>query len=135
MSARLPGRWRRDSGSASVLMLACLAVLAAAAAVVIETGLSIAARHHLAAVADTASLAAAAAVDGGPGSACQQARAVGRRNGATVTNCRVDGPIVTVRLSMRLRWPLSWLRPLALNSRAGPAETNTDHSGQAAPAS
>ena len=118
-----------------MLVLACVAVLAAAAAVVVETGLSVAARHHLAAIADTASLAAASVVDGGPGGACEQARAVARRNGATLTNCRVAGPVVTVELSMRLHWPLGWLRPLRLNSRAGPAETNTDHSDQAAAAS
>jgi len=118
-----------------VLVLACLAALAAAAAVVVETGLSVAARHHLAAIADTASLAAASVVDGGPGGACEQARAVARRNGATLTNCRAAGPVVTVELSMRLHWPLGWLRPLRLNSRAGPAETNTDHSDQAAAAS
>jgi secretion/DNA translocation related TadE-like protein len=125
----------RDAGSATVLVLACWAVLAAATAIVIEAGLSVAARHHLAAVADTASLAAAAVVDAGPDIACAKATSVARHNGATVTNCEVAGPIVTVRLSVHLRWPLAWLRSLALNSRAGPAETNMDHLGQDARAS
>lgn len=130
-----PRRWARVDGAASVLVLAGLAVLAIATAVVVEMGLSIAARHHLAAVADSSSLAAAAVVDAGPRAACVEAAKVARRNRATLTNCRVAGPVVTVRLSMRLGWPLAWLRPLALNSRAGPADTNMDQSGQAAAAS
>lgn len=125
----------RDGGSATILALACLAALAVATAVVVEIGLSVAARHHLAAVADTTSLAAAAMVDAGPGTACDEARTVARRNGVTVTGCHVTGPVVTVQVSLRLGWPLAWLRPLRLNSRAGPAETNTDHPGQAAAAS
>lgn len=131
----MTGASTRELGSASVLVLAGVAVLAAVAAVVVMTGLSVAARHHLAAVADASSLAAAAVVDAGPPVACREARSVARRNGAAVTNCRVTGAVVTVRLSMKLGWPLAWLRPLALNSRAGPAETNTDHPGQAAAAS
>ena len=122
----------RDAGSATVLVLACWAVLAGASAIVVEGGLSVAARHHLAAVADTASLAGAEVVDAGPGAACQEASSVARHNGATMTNCAVTGPVVTVRLRVSLGWPLAWLRPLTLNSRAGPAETNMDHLWQGA---
>lgn len=125
----------RDAGSATVLVVACWAVLAGASAIVVEGGLSIAARHRLAAVADTASLAAAEVVDAGPDLACTKARSVARRNGATVVNCQVAGPIVTVRLSVHLGWPLGWLQPLTLNSRAGPAETNMDYLGQGEAAS
>jgi hypothetical protein len=57
---------------------------------------------------------------------------VAGRNGATLVGCRVIGPVVTLRVQARLRWSLAWLRPLALNSRAGPAETNMDHPGQVA---
>lgn len=132
MTAR---RLRGDAGSATIVALACAAALATAAAAVVVTGLAIGARHHLAAVADSASLAAAAVVDGGPRAACGEASRVARRNGATLTGCAVVGPVVTVQLSLRPRWPLAWLGPLRLNSRAGPAETNTDHSGQGAAAS
>jgi len=125
----------RDAGSATVLVLACWAVLVGATAIVVGVGLSVAARHHLASAADSASLAAAAVADGGPRVACSTARSVARHDRATLIDCHVDGPVVTVRLSMRLGWPLAWLRPLALNSRAGPAETNTDHPGQGATAS
>ena len=131
----MTGARRSDRGAASILVLACAAVLAAISAVVVLTGLSVAARHHLAAVADASSLAAAAVVDAGPHVACTEAKRVAARNGASVVGCRVTGPIVTLRLTMRLSWPLTWLRPPALNSRAGPAETNTDHPGQAAAAS
>lgn len=125
----------RDGGSASILVLAFAAVVGLAGAAAMEIALTVAARHHLAAVADAASLAAAAVVDGGGSAACRQARAVAHRNGAALVNCRATGPVVTVRLSIRLGWPLAWLTPLALNSRAGPAETNTDHPGQPAAAS
>ena len=125
----------RDAGSATVLVLACWAIVAGAAAIVVGVGLSVAARHHLAATADTASLAAAATVDSGPDVACAAARSVARHNRTMLTGCRVSGAVVTVRLSMRLGWPLAWSRPLTLNSRAGPAETNMDHPGQAATAS
>jgi secretion/DNA translocation related TadE-like protein len=121
-----------DSGAASILVLACAGVLAAAAVVVMAIGLTVAARHHLAAVADGASLAAAALVDAGPAAACREAAVVAGHNGATLVRCRVNGPVVTLLVQARLRWPLAWLRPLALNSRAGPAETNMDHPGQAA---
>ena len=124
-----------DAGSATVLALALAVVVALAGAVAAEVALTVAARHQLAAVADAASLGAAAVVDNGPAAACAEARAVARRNGAVMTNCRAAGPFVTVRLQLRLGWPLGWLRPLALNSRAGPAETNTDHPGQATAAS
>jgi secretion/DNA translocation related TadE-like protein len=124
-----------ERGSASILVLACAGVVALAAAAVVEIGLSVAARHHLATVADASSLAAAAVVDAGPTTACHEATVVARRNGAAVMNCRVVGPVVTVQLSLRLSWPLAWLHPLTLNSRAGPAETNMDHPGQAAAAS
>lgn len=131
----MTGAARRDDGSASVLVLAGAAVLAAFAAVVVLTGMSVAARHHLAAVADASSLAAAAVVDAGPSVACREAAVVARRNGVSLAGCRVAGPVVTLRLSLKPRWPLAWLHPLALNSRAGPAETNMDHPGQAATAS
>jgi secretion/DNA translocation related TadE-like protein len=124
-----------EGGAATILVLACAAVVAAATAAVVETGLSIAARHHLSAVADTAALAAAAVVDAGPRAACAEAVRVARHNGATVTHCRTVGPVVTVQLSLHLGWPLAWLGPIRLNSRAGPAETNMDHPGQVAAAS
>jgi len=130
VTAALRRRLGEADGSATVLVVAVLAVLAVATGLVVETGLSIAARHHLAAVADSAALAAAAAVDAGRSRACGAAAELARRNGATITNCLVAGPVVTVRLSARVGWPLAWLGPLALNSRAGPADTNTDLSGQ-----
>lgn len=136
MTSRRRRVWLRSAeGSASVLALAALAVLVVATAAVVEAGLSIAARHHLAAVADTSALTAAAVVDAGARAACEAAGAVARRNGSTLVDCLVSGPVVTVRLSLRPSWPLAWLSPLTLNSRAGPAETNTDLSGQAEPAS
>jgi secretion/DNA translocation related TadE-like protein len=125
----------RDRGSASVLVLAMAAVVGLAGGVAAELGLSVAARHHLAAVADAASLAAAAVVVDGAQGACATARSVARRNRVALANCRVTGPVVIVRLRARLGWPLGWLPALTLNSRAGPAETITDHSGQAAAAS
>lgn len=125
----------RDTGAASILVLALAALVGVAGAVTVALGLSVAARHHLAAVADAASLAAAAAVLDGPLAACGHARVVAHRNAVVLTDCRVVGPVVTVRVRLSFGWPLAWLTPLALNSRAGPAETNMDHSGQAAAAS
>jgi secretion/DNA translocation related TadE-like protein len=124
-----------DGGSATILALASAAVVLAASALVTATGLATAARHHAAAVADAASLAAAATVDRGATSACERATMVARRNGAVLSGCHVVGPVVTVQVTVRLRGPLRWFGPVRLNSRAGPADTNMDHSGQGATAS
>jgi len=67
-----------------------------AAAVLVQVGLVIAAKHQVQAAADLAALAgSAASLRGDDG--CATAHAVARRNGVDVATCRADLAVVTLR--------------------------------------
>ncbi len=107
-------------GSATVYALGAVAVLTAAALAALGfTGLATA-KHRAAAAADLAALAGASAVTGG-GAPCESAAEIAARNRASLTSCRVDGPVVEV--AVRVRGPsLLGLSPvLRASARAGPS--------------
>lgn len=90
-----------DRGSGSVLSIAVVGVILAIAAILVPLSLVLTARQAAAGAADAAALAAAdAAVGIVPGSPCAVADPVAAANGAEVTACRMDGVVVTVRVSV-----------------------------------
>ncbi|HMA46646.1 MAG TPA: Rv3654c family TadE-like protein [Frankiaceae bacterium] len=112
---------RRDAGSATVLVLAGVAVLCLVAGVVVPVGTVALAREQAATAADLAALAGAhAALDGGQ--ACAEAARVAHANRGDLASCDVAELVVAVRVAVRLRGPLARWGPLVARARAGPPE-------------
>ena len=107
----------RDRGSATVWMAIALVAVLAVAALVIELGAAVIARHRAAGAADLAALAGAVAVLGGQGTACRRAGEIAARNGATLDRCDLVGMDVLVTVSA----PVGLLDGRATaRARAGP---------------
>lgn len=124
-----PGRPRgRDAGSGTVLVVAVIALLVAGAASLAVVVRAQARTAQARAAADLAALAAADAMAlpdglvmaaGGPGpwtvAACDRAREVADRNGASVTSCEVEpAGVVVVAVRAAGMWPGE------ASARAGP---------------
>jgi secretion/DNA translocation related TadE-like protein len=112
-----------DRGSATVwALIVVLVVWAATALAVVET-VVIQTRHEAEAVADAAALAAAS--DGGldPVAACASAREVADAHRSRLLTCLVEGPVVTVRVSVPPPHALAWAGRVTARARAGPANT------------
>ena len=91
---------REDRGSGSVLGVALIGAIVCLVAGVIPLYAVLAARSTVAGAADAAALAAAdARVGVVTGYPCDRAAQVAAANGATVTDCEVDGLIATVSVS------------------------------------
>ncbi len=83
---------------ASVGVLACAATLTVGLAV---AGSAAAISQHAAGAADAAALAAADSASGAvPGDPCANAALVASANGAALVDCRVDGLVATVTVSV-----------------------------------
>ncbi|MCW2541610.1 MAG: hypothetical protein JWN95_3335 [Frankiales bacterium] len=78
-----------DDGSATVLVLGCLAVLVLLTAALTIASCAVLVRHRVEGAADLAALAAAESI-GMEGDPCAAARAVAAANGTTVTGCQAD---------------------------------------------
>jgi secretion/DNA translocation related TadE-like protein len=109
-----------DRGSGSIWLLAMAALLTVAAFLAAAVAGAITVRHRAAAAADLAALAAAGtAAAGRP--ACPMADRVAHANGATLTECHVDGLVVNVTTTVT---PSGWLGGFGISSvrsaRAGP---------------
>jgi len=109
-----------DRGSATVLVLACLLVLATVAGTLLATSTVSLARRRAATAADLAALAAAADRTGDPATACGLARMFARRNGAELVACRTGGDAVEVVTAVALPPALRLAGPLSATARAGP---------------
>lgn len=117
----------RDEGFATVATLALCGVLASAGGLVAVLGELAVARHQAAAAADLAALAGAARALEGTGPACTAAADVARRNGATLTSCRLEGLDVTVAVAVE---PAGLLRAggsLKARARSGPGTSGGFH--------
>lgn len=111
-----------ERGSGSILAVAIVAVFFAALALLVPLMLVLGAKQVAAGAADAAALAAAdAAIGIRPGPPCPIADAVASANGAAVTDCRVDGVVVTVRVSV----PAAGFQVLSAAS-AGPPDSGAD---------
>jgi secretion/DNA translocation related TadE-like protein len=102
-AAKTPNPARDERGSGSALGLAVIATTIALMLLVVPLYTVFAARARASAAADAAALAAAdVAIGILPGSPCSLAASVAEANGAVLTECRPDGVIVTVRVSVGL---------------------------------
>ena len=112
-----------DTGSASVYVLAGLALVGLLASALLAVVVAIGARHRAEAAADLAALAGASAHQRGS-DACTEARVVASANGAVLVACHVDpGGDVAVAVTVRLPALLAGrgLSPAGASARAGPA--------------
>jgi secretion/DNA translocation related TadE-like protein len=111
----------RDSGFATVWVVAAVALVAAAAAVAIGFAAATLDRHRAAAAADASALAAALNSVEGPAVACREGERLARLDGATVTSCEVQGSVALVAVSVPLPGVLRGFGPAIGRAKAGPA--------------
>lgn len=109
-----------QTGSATVWVVAAIAVVVTSLFVALAVGQVATARSRAAAAADAAALAGAAATLGGPAAACGQAATLARANGAVLTGCTPNGAVVTVSVSVRPSGLLRSFGGLTAKARAGP---------------
>lgn len=114
----LPGDHR---GSASVLAVVLLGVLAATAVLVAAVGGVVVDQRRVAAAADLGALAAASALQQGE-DPCAAARSVAGRNGARLAGCAVQGQVVGVRVTRQARLLLGHRIQVSSQARAGPVD-------------
>lgn len=124
MKGRLPGRGDPESGSATVWVLALMAIVWFTTVTVILVADVRAVRHQARTAADMAALAAAERAGFGQAVACDAAGRAARANGARLSTCLVRAGIadVTVEVPLSLRFgPLPPLDGVIMRARAGPA--------------
>ncbi|PKW26509.1 Rv3654c family TadE-like protein [Phycicoccus duodecadis] len=101
--------WGAEQGSASVLVLAALGVLASVLVAAVVLAAAVRDTHRASNVADRAALAAAAGLLRGGVPDCDAAGEVARAGGAVVVSCVGGGGHVTVEAAVPLRarswWP------------------------------
>ena len=92
MRARLPlsSRLRDDTGSATLIAVAMMAVLLAFTIGGFHIGSAVVARHRAQAAADLAALAAAAQLPEGVAATCGRASAIAQAMNVAVIDCAVD---------------------------------------------
>ncbi|KRE60859.1 Rv3654c family TadE-like protein [Nostocoides sp. Soil756] len=103
------GPWRGEQGSATVLVLAALGVLASVLVAALVLAAVVRDTHRAANVADRAALAAAAGLLRGGAPDCGAASEVARAARAVLSSCAAGGGGVTVEVAVPLRvrswWP------------------------------
>jgi secretion/DNA translocation related TadE-like protein len=112
---------RDDVGSATIWMVAAIAIVAMLTGVVLSVGVVMVERHRAATAADEAALAVAAASINGPTAACAWGTRIARLDGAALSRCRLVDAIATVEARIELP---GWLRRFGTavgQARAGPA--------------
>ncbi|MGV8880999.1 MAG: Rv3654c family TadE-like protein [Rhodoglobus sp.] len=89
-----------ERGSGSLLTIAIGGAIAVLTAIALPLYIGLSARHSIAAAADASALAAANVASGlFTGYPCEQASSVAAANGAELSQCDVDGLVVTVGVS------------------------------------
>jgi len=89
-----------ERGSGSLLTIAIGGAIAVLIALALPLYIGLSARHAIAAAADASALAAANVASGlFAGHPCEQASRVASSNGAELSQCDVDGLVVTVGVS------------------------------------
>jgi secretion/DNA translocation related TadE-like protein len=110
-----------DDGSATVLVLALVLVLATLTGLLLSLGAVAVARHRAASVADLAALAAAERALAGTTVACAVARRTAAAAGGWLTRCDVTGEVAEVVAAVRPAGRLAGLGPATARARAGPS--------------
>lgn len=117
---------RRDTGSASIWVLACCALLVVVTAFATLRALAVLARHRAEASADLAAIAAASQI-GVNDKACVVATRIAERNGARLRRCRLDvapdgrSGTVLVAVTVSVRLPVVGAEQIQATARAGRA--------------
>ncbi len=109
-----------DRGSATMLVIGAMLVLATATAVALAVGVVAAHRQKAATAADLAALAAAAETSDELPIACARAATVASANGGRLDACQARDGSVDVVTSVELPGALAGFGPLHARSRAGP---------------
>lgn len=113
-----------DTGSATIWVLACCALLMVVAWVATARGMAVLARHRAEAGADLAALAGAGRIGAG-GDVCAAARRTAAGNGARVVACRARlgserrSGTVDVRVVVSVRLPLIGGEEVTASAGAG----------------
>ncbi len=113
-------RCRGERGSATLFLVACLAVLLLVGCALGVVAAMVRAHRAAQAAADLAALAAASAVGRG-GDPCAAGGSIAVANGARLTSCRILGADATVRVEVAGPHWLGQLADLGAEARAGPA--------------
>jgi secretion/DNA translocation related TadE-like protein len=113
-------RWRDESGSATLLVLAMAGVLMLVGAAVAVVVAMVAAHRAAQSAADLSALAGARGVAQGR-DGCARAAQVAAANRAHVIDCAVTGSVVDLRVEVAGPHWLGQVADLAARSRAGPA--------------
>jgi len=115
-----PRRVRGDGGAASLLVVACLALLLLVGCALGVVAAMVRAHRSAQAAADLAALAAAEAHQRGS-PACPAAADVATANGATLDACETAGDDVLVRVTVPGPHWLGQQADLSAEARAGPS--------------
>lgn len=109
-----------DRGSGALWLFAVSLIVVLSTALGAVRGVAALARHRAESAADLAALAGAVHAVSGVDGSCAAARSIAARNSAQLTQCNVDGSVVTVTVSCPLPSGLGrWHAQAA--ARAGPA--------------
>jgi secretion/DNA translocation related TadE-like protein len=116
---------QRDRGSATVMVLAAVAVVLAMTGGALSVVSAVVAAHRAQAAADLAALATAAVfVRGEPsGVACGRGADIAARNGGRLAACRT-GPDLSVELVVHVEAGMARVGTATARSRAGPSATS-----------
>ena len=108
-------------GSATILMLTGIGLVAVVTAVVLAVGVATQVRHRAGAAADAAALAAASSALQGGSAACARGGELAARNGAKLVSCELTDGIADVTVSIDAPGPLAMFGSVTARARAGPA--------------
>lgn len=111
---------RRDRGSATVWVVAVMAVVWGLAYVLVQVGMARVAVHAARTAADLGALAAAELAVAAPGEACGRAAEVVAANDARIVSCEIEGGVSEVTARVRMRFPGLDGREASATARAGP---------------
>jgi secretion/DNA translocation related TadE-like protein len=120
MTSRIGTRSETDPGFATIWVITAIALVAVAAGVAVCYGGAAFERHRAAAAADAVALAVALDAVQGQVAACRTGAALGRLDGAEVTNCELDGAIADIAVGVQLPGPLARFGLATGHARAGP---------------
>ncbi|GII81226.1 hypothetical protein Sru01_62080 [Sphaerisporangium rufum] len=109
-----------ERGSATIWVIALMALVWLAAAAVLLYGAARLASHRAQAAADLGALAGAVHALAEPAAACRRARELVEANGALVTGCVVHSGVVDLQVAFSLSLPLAGERTAVAEARAGP---------------
>lgn len=117
-----------DRGSATVLALALMSVVAVAVLVLWALADVVVARQRASVAADLAALAAVPHVGAGRTATCERAADLATRNGTRLVDCRIDGADVVVAVERDLTgaaarmaaWASAAPPSIVVRARAGP---------------